>query len=287
LAALKKRISIFNVEKEKPLKEARFNLGFGNDYAGWDPADVELHKNTDWANRNYKELEIPEDSFEGEVTLHSYGKDPETKKVTFTKRIRPNAAFTPYYAATGDKPFEQGLGPMYNGNKHGSYGIHDRYEDQQTYNMMSESKKEKKGKMSVRARVEQALSEEVKSGLDYSRLPHEIYYNDLDIDVDVEVGDQPIGMRGDNIRYSPLKHRSGKVDSYTCTLDDGDLEESVAEFLGVHENEVTQDMIDDINLERFKDYLYTHYREEVIHYINSELEDGNYDNVDWYDESLT
>jgi len=96
-----------------------------------------LHKNTDWAARNYSELEVPEDSFEADA--YSYTKGGNNKKnAKFVKVIRPNPIFPPYYRPV-ENPFPGTVGSMYDGRKHGIYDIHDRYEDQSTYDALSES----------------------------------------------------------------------------------------------------------------------------------------------------
>jgi len=109
-------------------------------YKDWDPADAELHRNTDWKARNYEDLPVPEDSFEDDVVMYNYGGEPEHKNVKFIKRLRSNPIFPPYYAPE-EKPFEHGLGAMYDGKRHGKYDIHNRYEDQETYDRLSESRK--------------------------------------------------------------------------------------------------------------------------------------------------
>jgi len=102
---------------------------------GWTDEDIAKHKEIDWKERNYSDYPIPEDSFTSEAVAYT---DNGTKraKVKFIKYIRSNPIFPPYYAPE-KKPFTGVVGPMYDGNKHGSYGIHDRYESQDIYDALS------------------------------------------------------------------------------------------------------------------------------------------------------
>lgn len=102
---------------------------------GWTDEDIAKHKEIDWRERNYSDYPIPEDSFTSEAVAYT---DNGTKrvKVKFIKFIRSNPIFPPYYAPE-KKPFTGVVGPMYDGNKHGSYGIHDRYESQDIYDALS------------------------------------------------------------------------------------------------------------------------------------------------------
>ncbi len=102
---------------------------------GWTDEDIAKHKEIDWQERNYHDYPIPEDSFTGEAIAHT---DNGTKRarVKFIKYIRSNPIFPPYYAPENN-PFTDVVGPMYNGNKHGSYGIHDMYESQDIYDTQS------------------------------------------------------------------------------------------------------------------------------------------------------
>ena len=64
--------------------------------------------------------------------------DPETKEVTMCKYFRANPIYPPYYAAV-EKPFDNCVGPMYDGHKAGKVDIHDRYETQEVYDLLSEA----------------------------------------------------------------------------------------------------------------------------------------------------
>lgn len=102
---------------------------------GWTDEDIAKHKEIDWRERNYHDYPIPEDSFTGEAIAHT---DNGTKRarVKFIKYLRSNPIFPPYYAPENN-PFTDVVGPMYNGHKHGSYGIHDMYESQDIYDTQS------------------------------------------------------------------------------------------------------------------------------------------------------
>lgn len=107
------------------------------EYDGWKPEDVQIHKDTDWGKRNYEELVVPEDNFEGEAVLYTLdGKYVEPVK--FVKHIRPNPIYPPYYAPE-ENPFEVShVGFMYDGTSHNGYDVHDRAESQEVYDMLSE-----------------------------------------------------------------------------------------------------------------------------------------------------
>lgn len=104
-------------------------------FNGWDEEDIIKHQSIDWANRNYKDYEDDSEEFKSEVVAYGFGK-PIKKIVTMHKFFRANPIYPPYYKAV-EEPFEGVVGPMYDGNKHGNYDIHDRYETQDVYDMLS------------------------------------------------------------------------------------------------------------------------------------------------------
>lgn len=118
------------------------NYGDYQDYDpkdGWTEEDIELHKSIDWKARNWMEYPVEGDSFVGEVVLYGYD-DPVYEDVEFIKYIRPNPIYPPYYAPVDKRPFKDYsgyVGPMYDGNHHGTYDIHDRFESQAVYDMLS------------------------------------------------------------------------------------------------------------------------------------------------------
>ena len=101
----------------------------------WDEEDIIKHQSIDWAGRNYEDYEDDSEEFKSEVVAYGFGK-PIKKIVTMHKFFRANPIYPPYYKAI-EEPFEGVVGPMYDGNKHGNYDIHDRYETQDVYNMLS------------------------------------------------------------------------------------------------------------------------------------------------------
>lgn len=104
----------------------------------WDEEDITKHKETDWKARNWEDLDVG-DEFKGKVYIYRWGKEPEVKEATFHKFIRANDTFPPYYKAVDFEP-EGVVGPMFDGRRHGNYDIHDRYEDQKTYDLLSEAR---------------------------------------------------------------------------------------------------------------------------------------------------
>ena len=108
------------------------------DPAQWEPEDIELHKSINWEERNWEDFVVTDDSFETDVMLYGLGKNKYTEKrktVEVFKTLRANPIYPPYYGAV-EQPFIDAVGPMFNGNKHGKYSIHDRYETQEHYDSM-------------------------------------------------------------------------------------------------------------------------------------------------------
>ena len=106
---------------------------------GWTLEDKELHKSIDWARRNYEEYEIADDNFIGTATLYS-NDGPVRVRTEFVKYLRSNPIYAPYYRPKDKKPFEgySGyVGPMYDGRRRNGYAIHDRFESQEMYDILS------------------------------------------------------------------------------------------------------------------------------------------------------
>lgn len=140
-----------NINEELYIKEAY------NDYDpedGWTEEDIELHKSIDWKARNYEEYDAG-DSVTMEVVL--YGLDePEYAKVEMHKFLRSNPIYPPYYRPVMEKPFGMDIayvGPMYDGNDYNNYQVHDRYETQETYDMLSDSLRVEKKELSLREKL--------------------------------------------------------------------------------------------------------------------------------------
>lgn len=111
----------------------------------WTKEDIELYKSTDWKARNYKDLDAG-DEFKSSVFIYDVTGSKEIEGVVFHKFIRANSIFPPYYRPTENPVAENIVGPMFDGNKHGKYDIHDRYESTELNNILSEEKKKKKKK---------------------------------------------------------------------------------------------------------------------------------------------
>jgi len=121
-------------EAQELLEEGLF--GDYNPYDGWKPEDIEKHKEIDWAARNYEEFEDDSEEFIAPVVAYGVSDNPIEKKVIMHKFIRANPIYPPYYKAV-EVPFENVVGPMYDGNTRGEYDIHDRYETQELYDRLS------------------------------------------------------------------------------------------------------------------------------------------------------
>lgn len=98
------------------------------------PEDLELWKSIDWKARDYEEYPIPEDNFVGKIYL--YGNGNKTENVEFCKYLSSNPIYPPYYGPV-DKRVRGYVGPMYDGRTYNGYDIHDRYETQEVYDMLS------------------------------------------------------------------------------------------------------------------------------------------------------
>ena len=104
---------------------------------GWTEEDIAKHKEIDWKERDYKDFDAG-DEFKGDVYIYKYNAEPEIKKnVTFHKFLSANPIYPPYYRPVDFEPADL-VGPMYDGRKHDNYDIHDRYEDQEAYDLLSE-----------------------------------------------------------------------------------------------------------------------------------------------------
>lgn len=120
----------------------------------WSEEDIALHKSIDWSARNYEDYEVADDTFIDTAKKYNYGGAPEEKKVVFHKFLRANPIYPPYYAPARN-PFDGGIGPMYDGHVHGLYGVHDRYEDVETYTRLSEAIQGKKRMTSLKESIDE------------------------------------------------------------------------------------------------------------------------------------
>ena len=104
----------------------------------WEEEDIKFWNHIDWHKNGYSDFARTDDTITAKVTKYSMHNDPETKEVTMCKYFRANPIYPPYYAAV-EKPFDNCVGPMYDGHKAGKVAIHDRYETQEVYDLLSEA----------------------------------------------------------------------------------------------------------------------------------------------------
>lgn len=114
-----------------------------NEFKGyWSDRDKSIWEGINWAERDYKDFPVEEDTFEGTGTFYSVN-GTESKKITFVKYLRANPIYPPYYGPiyTADLLDFMKKGhycyPMYDGNTEGHYDIHDRFEDSNTADILS------------------------------------------------------------------------------------------------------------------------------------------------------
>ena len=101
-----------------------------------------------------------------EVILYGDG-EPKTAKVEMHKFLRANAIFPPYYKPVMEKPFGMDVsyvGPMYDGNKYGNYDIHDRYETQEVYDMLSDSLDQSTNKKTISEKLNEIEVKNIDKG---------------------------------------------------------------------------------------------------------------------------
>ena len=129
--------SVKEKNKKKKMKEDIW--GKYKRFDNWEQEDIDLYNKIDWTKTKHGEYDTG-DSFIGTAVL--YGADePIEKEVEFHKFIRSNPIYPPYYRPVDDKPFDVNasyVGAMADGRKHGKYDVHDRFETQELYDMLSE-----------------------------------------------------------------------------------------------------------------------------------------------------
>ena len=128
-----KYYDIVELENE-PLEEKLIEF----DPNDWEEEDIKFWNHIDWQKNGYSDFARTDDTITAKVTKYSMHNDPETKEVTMCKYFRANPIYPPYYAAV-EKPFDKCVGPMYDGHKAGKVDIHDRYETQEVYDLLSEA----------------------------------------------------------------------------------------------------------------------------------------------------
>ena len=108
----------------------------------WSERDKELWEKTDWKARDYKELPVEEDTFLGSGYFYS-NSGIKARTMEFIKYIRPNPIFPPYYGPIYTSEVLEYMKnggyvyPMYDGRQEGNYDIHDRFETQELYDILS------------------------------------------------------------------------------------------------------------------------------------------------------
>ena len=147
---------------------------------GWTPEDIEKHKNIDWKELNYSDYEDTSDQFEYEVVLYDFNNRPERKTVLMSKYYRANSIFPPFYApANNEKPFENAVGPMFDGDTRGNYDIHNRYETQEVYDRLSEDLNKNTNTLDVEAqKVYDILKEYGANSIENTQGIYEIGFSD-------------------------------------------------------------------------------------------------------------
>lgn len=128
-----KYYNIVELENE-PLEEKLIEF----DPNDWEEEDIKFWNHIDWQKNGYSDFARTDDTITAKVTKYSMHNDPETKEVTMCKYFRANPIYPSYYAAV-EKPFDNCVGPMYDGHKAGKVDIHDRYETQEVYDLLSEA----------------------------------------------------------------------------------------------------------------------------------------------------
>lgn len=113
------------------------------DFKGyWSQLDKDLWRYIDWAARDYKDYPI-DDVIHRKAYFYGNNQSEE-RFIDFIRVIRSNPIYPPYYKPVMtyelQKFIEDGnyVGPMYDGRAEGNYDIHDRYETQELYDMLSD-----------------------------------------------------------------------------------------------------------------------------------------------------
>lgn len=108
----------------------------------WSDRDKQIWQETDWRARDYDELPVEGETFEGFADVYGLPRD-EKIRVTFQKHIRANPIYPPYYRPVYDSKLREYMKQhglvtaMYNGNMEGQYDVHDRFETYELYDMLS------------------------------------------------------------------------------------------------------------------------------------------------------
>lgn len=110
--------------------------------SSWSEDDITTWKSIDWDSVKFGKDYRADDTFQGNITIYGLP-SAQRRPVTFVKCFRRNPLYPPYYAPIIPEDLKQFLrenhcvGPMFDGNTHNGYDIHDRYETQTLYNQLS------------------------------------------------------------------------------------------------------------------------------------------------------
>ena len=111
----------------------------------WSEEDIELWKSIDWKSRGYLPYVVEDDIYLGVIQLYGIGDTAIRRAARFNKIIRPNPIFPPYYAPTEQSENDlqrefsdyQIVGPMYDGRDYHGYNVHNRYDTEELYDVLT------------------------------------------------------------------------------------------------------------------------------------------------------
>lgn len=111
---------------------------------GWSEEDIELWKSIDWKARNYEVYPVDDDTYLGTVSIYGIYDFPVRRAARFIKMLRANPIYPPYYSPDPQSESDilnefseeyQIVGPMVDGKKYHGYGVANRYETQEVYDL--------------------------------------------------------------------------------------------------------------------------------------------------------
>lgn len=235
--------------KDESLNEKNYT-----EYDGWDEKDVELHKSIDWAERNYKDYPVEEDTFTSRAFHYPANDEGDMKEVKFIKYLRANPIFPPYYAPA-EKPFDNAAGPMFDGRTHGNYDIHDRYETWELYDRLSEDRLSTKGRDDFEKKVDK-LPDDVWTLVNDSLNPPSSNYRTL-IARDVKRAYNPDDFVFDDTNIGVYLGNESEADRVKAVADELKLKCTIKKNLGNAEKPFVATIIipEDIAEKSAKAYL--------------------------------
>lgn len=109
----------------------------------WSELDKKIWLETDWKSRDYEDLEVEGTEINSNAFFYTEN-NAEIHNIQFIKCIRANSTFPPYYKPVYNKELLDILEnnkcmrhSMYDGRNYENYHIHDRFETQEIYNLLS------------------------------------------------------------------------------------------------------------------------------------------------------